>query len=75
MYHDYFDDLDASGLRNPYAPETPGPEERGGQRQRLILLGMVGAGLSVVAPTIVRAADPTAEQAITFDMPTDHPFG
>lgn len=51
MYHDYFDEADATGLRNPYGPEVPLlPEERGSHRQRLLLLGVVGAGLSVVAP-------------------------
>lgn len=51
MYHDYFDGADATGLRNPYGPEVPLlPEERGSSRQRLLLLGVVGAGLSVVAP-------------------------
>ena len=50
MYHDYFDDSDASALRNPYQPEVPPPDERGRHRQRLRLLGLVGAGLSLVAP-------------------------
>lgn len=51
VYHDYFDDSDTSGLRNPYGPEVPLlSEERMSYRQRLLVLGMVGAGLSVVAP-------------------------
>jgi hypothetical protein len=55
MYHDYFDDADGSALRNPYGPEvSPLPDERGSPRPRLLLLGMVGAGLSVVVPAGVR---------------------
>jgi hypothetical protein len=51
VYHDYFDDADTSGLRNPYGPEVPLlHEERISYRQRLLLLGMVGAGLSVAVP-------------------------
>lgn len=50
MYHDYFDDADVSGLRNPYGPEVPLlPDERGHGRSRLLLFGVVGAGFSVVA--------------------------
>jgi hypothetical protein len=59
VYHDYFDDTDTSGLRNPYGPEVPLlPGERGSYRQRLLLLGMVGAGLSVVAPAAGSGALP-----------------
>lgn len=61
MYHDYFDDGDTSGLRNPYGPEVPLlPEDRARHRQRLLLLGVVGAGLSVVVP----AAGPAAPDRV-----------
>lgn len=60
MYHDYFEDPAASGLRNPYGPDvTLLPHERGPHRQRLLLLGVVGAGLSVVAAAAGGAAPPT----------------
>jgi hypothetical protein len=71
VYHDYFD---ADGLRNPYAPAAE-TDDRLSQRQRLILLGMIGAGLSVVTPIAARDPGPTADQAVVLDLPADPLFG
>lgn len=80
MYHDYFDETDSSGLRNPYGPEVPLlPEERTSHRQRLLLLGVVGAGLSVVAPAAGGGLLPGSGQVSTAadthqagSAPADH---
>jgi hypothetical protein len=72
VYHDYFDDADTSSLRNPYGPPVPLPAaERGSHRPRLLLAGVVGAGLSVVAggtgPGRVVAADHQPAAAVPGD--------
>jgi hypothetical protein len=70
VYHDYFDDADTTSLRNPYGPRVPLPE-RPAHRPRLLLAGVVGAGLSVVAggtgPGRVVAADHQPAAAVPGD--------
>jgi hypothetical protein len=63
MYQEYCEDEERWGLRNPYATLDPLPPRRG--RSPVRLVGLVGAGLSVVIPMAGRdAALPAPQVAV-----------